>query len=82
MSLIFTSTFVLHIYVLYLYKYIYSTVQLQFHITTRYHAYQCVQHAKSSRVPRRDSAWHTSTATSNIAMSGHAWQLIVQGYDM
>ena len=57
----------------------YSTVQLQLHITTRYHACQRVQHAKSSCVPRRDSAWHTSKATSNIAMRGHVWQLIVQG---
>ena len=54
---------------------IYSTVQLQLHITTRYHTCQRVQHAKSSRVPQRDSAWHTS----NIAMRDHAWQLIVQG---
>ena len=58
---------------------IYSTVQLQLHITTRYHTCQRVQHAKSSRVPQIDSAWHTSTATSNIAMRDHAWQLIVQG---
>ena len=57
----------------------YSTVQLQLHITTRCHACQRVQHAKSSHVPRRDFAWHTSTPTSNIAMRGHAWQLILQG---
>ena len=50
---------------------IYSTVQLQLHITTRYHTCQRVQHAKSSRVPQRYSAWHTSTATSNIAMRGN-----------
>ena len=49
----------------------YSTVQLQLHITTRYHACQCVHYTKSSRVPRRDSAWHTSTATSNIPMRGN-----------
>ena len=55
----------------------YSTVQLQLHITMRYHACQHVQHAKSSRVPRHDSAWHTSMAMSNIAMRGHAWQLII-----
>ena len=55
---------------------IYSTVQLQLHIITRYHACQCVQHAKSSRVPQRDSAWYTSTAMSNIVMHGHARQLI------
>ena len=60
----------------------YSTVQLQLHITTHYHTCQRVQHAKSFRVPRRDSAWHTSTATSNIAVHGHAWQLIVQGCNM
>ena len=60
----------------------YSTVQLQLHITTRYHACQCVQHAKSSRVPRRDSVWHKSMATSNIAMHGHAWQLIIQDCNM
>ena len=58
---------------------IYSTVQLQLHITTRYHACQRVQHAKSSRVPR---PWHTSTAMSNIAVRGHAWQLMVQGCNM
>ena len=63
-------------------SHIYSTVQLQLHITTRYYACQRVQHAKSSRVPRRDFAWHTSTATSNIAMCGHVWQLIVQGCNM
>ena len=50
----------------------YSTAQLQLHITMRYHAYQWVQHAKSSCVPRRDSAWYMSTATSNIAMRRHA----------
>ena len=60
----------------------YSTVQLQLHITMRYHAYQRVQHAKNSHVPRHDSACHTSTATSNIAMRRHAWQLIVQGCDI
>ena len=60
----------------------YSTVQLQPHITTRYHACQRVQHAKSSHVPRRDSVWHMSTATSNIAMRGHKWQLIAQGCNM
>ena len=58
---------------------IYSTVQLHLHITTCYHTCQRVQHAKSSRVLQRDSAWHTSTAMSNIAMRDHAWQLIVQG---
>ena len=58
---------------------IYSTVQLQLHITTRYHTCQRVQHAKSSHMPQRDSAWHTSMATSNIAMRDHAWQLTVQG---
>ena len=31
----------------------YSTVQLQLHITTRYHACQRVHHAKSFRLPRR-----------------------------
>ena len=61
---------------------LYSTVQLQLHIITRYHVCQHVQHAKSSHVPYRDSAWHTSMATPNIAMRGHAWQLIVQGCNM
>ena len=56
-----------------------STVQLQLHITTRYHTCQRVQHAKSSRMPQCDSAWHTSMAMSNIAMRDHVWQLIVQG---
>ena len=60
----------------------YSTVQLQLHITTSCHACQRVQQAKSSRVPRRDFTWHTSTAKSNIAMCGHAWVLIVQGCNM
>ena len=54
---------------------IYSTVQLQLNITTRYHTCQRVQYAKSSRMPQCDSAWHTS----NIAMRDHAWQLKVQG---
>ena len=62
--------------------YMYGTVQLQLHITTRYHACQRVHHAKSSRVPRRDFVWHTSMAKSDIAMRGHAWQLIVQGCNM
>ena len=41
-------------------SYSYSTVQLQLHITTRYHTCQRVQYAKSSCVPRHDSAWHPS----------------------
>ena len=61
------------------FPYTYSIVQLQLHITTCYHACKRVLHAKSSRVPRCDSTWLTSTSTSNIAMCVHAWQLIVQG---
>ena len=46
--------------------------------TSHYHALSrlsTMQHTMSSHVSRCDSAWHTSTATSNIAMHGHTIKL-------